>query len=29
MQDRLADKVRLLHIIDAINEIETYIQDVD
>jgi len=29
MQDRLGDKVRLQHIIDAINEIETYIQDVD
>lgn len=29
MQDRLGDKVRLLHIIDAINEIENYIQDVD
>lgn len=29
MQDRLGDKVRLLHIIDAINEIESYIQNVD
>lgn len=29
MQDRLGDKVRLLHIIVAINEIENYIQDVD
>ena len=29
MQDRLGDKVRLLHIIDAINEIEDYLQDVD
>lgn len=29
MQDRLGDKVRLLHIIDAINEIESYIQDAD
>lgn len=29
MKDRLGDKVRLLHIIDAINEIENYIQDVD
>jgi uncharacterized protein with HEPN domain len=29
MQDRLGDKVRLLHIVDAINEIESYIQDVD
>jgi uncharacterized protein with HEPN domain len=29
MQDRLGDKIRLLHIIDAINEIEKYIQDTD
>lgn len=29
MQDRLGNKVRLLHIIDAINEIENYIQDSD
>jgi uncharacterized protein with HEPN domain len=29
MQDRLGDKIRLLHIIDAINEIENYIQDTD
>ncbi len=29
MQDRLGDKVRLLHIIDAINEIENYIKDSD
>ncbi len=27
MQDRLGNKVRLYHIIDAINEIENYIQD--
>ena len=27
MRDRLGDKVRLLHIIDAINEIENYLQD--
>ena len=29
MQDRLGNKVRLLHIIDAINEIEDYLQDCD
>ena len=29
MQDRLGNKVRLLHIIDAINEIENYLQDSD
>lgn len=29
MLDRLGDKVRLLHIIDAIDEIENYIQDSD
>jgi len=29
MHDRLGDKIRLLHIIDAINEIENYIQDID
>lgn len=29
MHDRLGDKVRLLHIIDAIDEIENYIQDSD
>lgn len=29
MQDRLGNKVRLLHIIDAINEIEKYLQDSD
>lgn len=29
MPDRLGDKVRLLHILDAITEIENYIQDVD
>ena len=29
MQDRLGDKIRLYHIIDAINEIENYIQDTD
>lgn len=29
MQDRLGNKIRLLHIIDAINEIENYIQDSD
>ena len=29
MQDRLGNKVRLLHIIDAIKEIENYIQDSD
>jgi uncharacterized protein with HEPN domain len=28
MRDRLGDKVRLLHIIDAINEIENYIKEV-
>lgn len=27
MQDRLGNKVRLLHIIDAINEIENYLQN--
>jgi len=27
MQDRLGNKIRLLHIIDAINEIENYLQD--
>ncbi len=29
MQDRLGDKVRLLHIVDAVNEIENYIDGVD
>ena len=29
MHDRLGNKVRLLHIIDAINEIETYIENTD
>ena len=29
MPDRLGDKVRLMHILDAIAEIETYIKDVD
>lgn len=29
MHDRLGDKVRLHHIIDAINEIENYLQDVN
>lgn len=29
MQDRLGNKIRLLHIIDAITEIENYIQDSD
>lgn len=29
MHDRLGDKVRLLHIIDAIDEIANYIQDSD
>ena len=29
MQDRLGNKVRLLHIIDAINEIENYLQHSD
>lgn len=29
MQNRLGDKVRLLHVIDAITEIENYLQDVD
>jgi uncharacterized protein with HEPN domain len=29
MHDRLGDKVRLYHIIDAINEIESYIEEVD
>ena len=29
MPDRLGDKVRLLHILDAITEIEHYIQDAD
>jgi uncharacterized protein with HEPN domain len=29
MQDRLGDNVRLHHIVDAINEIENYVQDVD
>ena len=29
MQDRLGDKIRLLHILDAINEIEIYIKDID
>ena len=29
MHDRLGDKVRLLHIIDAISEIEDYLQDID
>ena len=29
MPDRLGDKVRLLHILDAITEIENYIQDAD
>ena len=24
MQDRLGDKVRLMHIIDALNEVDTY-----
>jgi uncharacterized protein with HEPN domain len=28
MQDRLGDKIRLQHIIDAINEIEDYTKDV-
>ncbi len=27
MQDKLGDKIRLQHIIDAINEIETYTKD--
>jgi uncharacterized protein with HEPN domain len=29
MHDRLGDKIRLHHIIDAIIEIKNYIQDVD
>lgn len=29
MQDRLGDKIRLLHIIDAISEIENYLQNSD
>ena len=29
MQDRLGDKVRLLHIVDAVSEIENYIYGVD
>lgn len=29
MQDRLGNKIRLLHIIDAITEIENYIQNSD
>jgi len=29
MQDRLGDKIRLMHIIDAINEIDSYTKDVD
>lgn len=29
MQDRLGNKIRLLHIIDTINEIENYLQDSD
>lgn len=29
MQDRLGNKIRLLHIIEAINEIENYIQGFD
>ncbi|MFM2229523.1 MAG: hypothetical protein RL607_781 [Bacteroidota bacterium] len=29
MQDRLGDKVRLLHVLDAITEIENYLQDTD
>ena len=29
MPDRLGDKARLMHILDAIAEIETYITDVD
>ena len=29
MQDRLGDKVRLLHVMDAITEIENYLQDAD
>ena len=29
MHDRLGNKVRLLHFIDAINEIETYIENTD
>ena len=28
MQDRLGDEIRLQYIIDAINEIETYVKDV-
>jgi uncharacterized protein with HEPN domain len=29
MQDRLGNRIRLLHIIDAINEIEMYTKDTD
>lgn len=29
MLDRLGDEIRLLHIIDAINEIENYVQDIE
>jgi uncharacterized protein with HEPN domain len=29
MQDRLGDKVRLSHIIDALNEVDVYIKDMD
>jgi uncharacterized protein with HEPN domain len=29
MQDRLRDIIRLMHIIDAINEIVSYTEDVD
>ena len=29
MQDKLGNKIRLLHIIDTINEIENYLQDSD
>lgn len=29
MTDRLGDKIRLRHILEAINEIETFIKDID
>lgn len=29
MKNKIADKVRIRHIVDAINEIESYIKDVD
>ena len=29
MTDRLGDKIRLQHILEAINEIDTFIKDID